>query len=176
MKAYNVVVFMDSQTENSKYEPIEKCPKVCIKICTKYGKIREEYIKKNAIILQPIGIESIGECAIKYSLLKHIYEPADEIVDEKSIFLVQNHIDRFKLNGERFSQAVIELCVKIDGMIVGGVNDINKLFQLLDYEKTENIIGVEFIEYIKKIFKNSSCDEIDRFCKLLVVLDAVYSV
>lgn len=158
------------------YDPIEKCPKICEGICEKYGKIRKEYIKKNAIILQPVGIDSIGECAITYNLLKHIYEPAEDITDEESIFLIQNHIDRFKLNGERFSPAVIELCVKIDGTVGGGVKDIKNLFLLLDTEQPENIIGIDFIEYLKDNFGNSSCDEIDKFCKMLVILDSVYSV
>ena len=70
-----------------KYAPIEQCPKKCKEICAKYNSIRYEYVKKNAIILQPIGINSIGEIAIKYNLFKHIYEPNDHIKDENSIFL-----------------------------------------------------------------------------------------
>ena len=157
-----------------KYAPIHKCPKKCIDLCPQYNEIRKEYIKKNAIILQPIGIDSLGDGAVSYNLLKHIFEPSEEIHDEDSIFLIQNHIDRFKLNAERFSPEIINLCVKITGLIDMGAKDVESLFRQLELEKPENIIGIEFIKYLKCNLGKQTCKEIDRFCRMLVVLDAAY--
>lgn len=157
-----------------KYAPIEICPRNCNDVCEKFEKIRKEYIKKNAIILQPLGIDSLGEFAIKYNLYKHIYEPSDEISEEGSLFLIQNHIDRFKLNGERFSPAVIDLCVKIVSFIENGISNTINIFYQLDLEKPENIIGISFIVYLKTLFYHSSYLEIDRFCRMIVILDTVY--
>ena len=154
-----------------KYEPIEKCPEECLDICKKYNKIRKEYIKKNAIILQPYGIDSLGESAIIYNISKHIYEPNDDIKDEGSIFLIQNHIDRFKLNGDRFSPIIIDLCVRIVGYIESGVTDTNNIFLLLDLEKPENVLGIDFITYLKDMFMGSSSYEIGKFCRMIVLLD-----
>ncbi len=154
-----------------KYEPIESCPEKCLDICKKYTEIRKEYINRNAIILQPYGINSLGERAITYNLCKHIYEPSDDIKDEASIFLIQNHIDRFKLNGDRFSPTIIDLCVKIVAFIEAGVTDVNNIFLLLDLEKPENVIGIDFITYLKDMFMSSSYFEIEKFCRLLVLLD-----
>ena len=52
------------------------CPKDCTEMCDVYRKVREEYIQKNAIILQPQGTKRNDvQYDIVYSLLKHIYEP-----------------------------------------------------------------------------------------------------
>ena len=104
------------------------CGNGLLRLCDKYSEIRGEYVKKNAIVLQPLGIEELGEQAIVYNLAKHIYETNDEITDEANIFLVQNHIDRFRLNSDRFSPSIIDLCVKIVSMIESGVKDTNNVF------------------------------------------------
>lgn len=162
------------KTDLAKYEPIPKCPSTCKDLCDKYQQIRNEYIKKNAIVLQPIGIDELGEHAIIYNMAKHIYEPSSDIIDEAQLFLIQNHIDRFRLNGDRFSTSIIELCVKIVDMIEGGVRNVNSIFSLLSLEKPENVIGVDFIDYLRATFQFSSCEEMDRFCRMLVLLDAIY--
>lgn len=157
----------------SKYAPINECPKECKKPCDKYNDIRKEYSRKNAIILQPLGREDIGERAISYNLLKHIYEPSDEGYKDDIIFLIQNHIDRFLLNGSRFSPAVIDICAYIVDFIDGGINDIDRIISLLEYKRQDNVLGVEFINFIRCNFVESSIDKLASFCKLLVVLDAV---
>lgn len=156
-----------------RYAPINKCPDQCLDMCPTYIEIREEYIKKNAIILQPIGINKIGEEAISYNLFKHIYEPDDRIKEEDSVFLIQNHIDRFRLNSDRFSPAVIDLCVKVSGLVEMGAKNTEKIFEQLDLEKPENIIGIEFIRYLKRYFSGKTCSELDDFCRMLVILEAV---
>ncbi len=159
-----------------RYAPIEKCPKQCLDLCPKYIDIRDEYIKKNAIILQPIGLNTIGEDAISYNLFKHIFEPSEMIEDEESIFLIQNHIDRFRLNSDRFSPAIIDLCVKITGMMEMEAKKINKILEQLDLEKPENIIGIEFIQFLKNNFSDKTCLELDNFCRMVVVLESVYGL
>lgn len=156
-----------------KYRSLEKCPSRCTTICEKYGSIREEYEKKNAIILQPIGLEELGGEAIIYNLLDHIYEPNDEVTNAESLFLIQNHIDRFKMNGSRFSTAVIDLCGQVAGFIDCGVSKVDDVFKLLEGEKVENVIGEEFILFLKQNFKDSTCERLNDFCRLLIVLDAV---
>lgn len=157
-----------------KFTPLDECPKECVEPCKKYQAIRNDYIKMNAIILQPLGIDNIGDNAIAYNLLKHIYEPSDSVTDEEYLFLIQNHIDRFRLNSDRFSSAIVDLCVKIVTWIDGGTEGINAVITNLKLERYDNIIGNMFVDFIQETFSNSSCEKLKTFCRMLIVIDSLY--
>lgn len=155
------------------YAPIPKCLSKCDDMCEMYSKIREEYITKNAIILQPKGIEEPVPHMISYDLLKHIYIPMGAAGREDVIFTIQNHIDRFKLNGERFSTCIIDICSKVVLWYESGIKNYKGILDSLNDESYLNILGEKFVLFIKEYFAKRSVEELIEFCELLVVLDAV---
>ena len=155
------------------YAPLHKCPSNCDEMCDTYSKIREEYITKNAIILQPQGIQEPIPHMIAYDLLKHIYMPTGVDGQESVIFTIQNHIDRFELNGERFSTCIIDLCSKMVLLYERGINSVEGLLDALNDETHFNVLGEKFTLFVEKFFREKSIEELIDFCKLLVVLDAV---
>lgn len=152
-----------------------KCPASCDGMCELYIQIRDDYMKKNAIILQPQGKNTPIPHLISYNLLKHIYEPNCSRDYEDVLFFVQNHIDRFELNGRRFSPCIINICVKIVLEYEKGIKDFTGLMEILDEEKNnyDNILGIKYVEFIKKYFCYKNAKQLIDFCRLLVVLDAV---
>lgn len=153
--------------------PLSKCPSNCDDMCEKYSRIREEYITKNAIILQPKGIQQPVPHLIAYDLLKHIYVPMETNGNEAVMFTIQNHIDRFELNGERFSTSIIELSSKIVLWYERGIKDVEGLLDALNAEKSFNVLGDRFTVFVQEYFSDKVVDELIDFCKLLIVLDAV---
>lgn len=147
--------------------------------CDMYSQLRSDYMKKNAIILQPEGYKNDDiEYGISYDLLKHIYSP-DIIGSEETKedpfnhFFVQNHIDRFKLNGSRFSECVLNICADIVHIYKSGVESKEAIFSFFEGKKFTNIIGELFLAYLKQSFKESSITQIVEYCNLLVLIDAV---
>ena len=155
------------------FAPLPKCPSKCDDTCETYSKIRTEYITKNAIILQPKGIQEPIPHMIAYDLLKHIYVPMGADGQEAVIFTIQNHIDRFELNGDRFSTCIIDLCGKIVLWYERGIKDVEGLLDALNAEKHLNILGEGFAVFMQKYFSRRLIEEMIDFCKLLVILDAV---
>lgn len=155
------------------YAPLPKCPSKCDKICEAYVKIREDYITKNAIILQPQGIQEPIPHMIAYDLLKHIYVPTGTDGQESVMFTVQNHIDRFELNGDRFSTCIIELCSKMVLWYESGIKNVEGLMDVLSNETHLNVLGEIFTKFIKRYFIDKPAEELIDFCRLLVILDAV---
>ena len=136
--------------------------------------MRNEYISKNAIILQPQGITKYGkQYKIRYNLLKHILEPDDENYEEEAIFLIANHIDRFHLNGDRFSTCIIDICADIFFLYKIGVKDFNSLIKEIEQKRFSNILGVLFVKFLKENFEEKSIEGLIEFCKLLILLDSV---
>ena len=152
----------------TKYDLIEKCPEKCEKICDTYQLMREDYCKLNSIILQPIGYKKDDvSYKVRYNLLRHIYEADIDSKDEETTFFIEHHILRFRLNGENFSESIINICI-----------DINDLFEkdLLEYEQEkrhENIIGKLFVQFLYEKFLPKDISELIEFCKLLVILEAI---
>lgn len=150
------------------------CPDDCCEMCNTYKKMRNEYISKNAIILQPQGITKYGkQYKIRYNLLKHILEPDDENYEEEAIFLIANHIDRFHLNGDRFSTCIIDICADIFFLYKIGVKDFNSLIKEIEQKRFSNILGVLFVKFLKENFEEKSIEGLIEFCKLLILLDSV---
>lgn len=155
------------------YEPLLKCSPKCEKMCEPYSKIRAEYMRKNAIILQPKGIQDPIPYLISYDLLKHIYVPEGVDEQDEVLFFIQNHIDRFELNGERFSTCIIDLCSKLVCWYENGIKDINSLLDALNNENHSNILGEKFTSFIKEYYLEKTAKKLIDFCRLLVILDAV---
>lgn len=149
------------------------CPAQCNEMCDMFFRIREAYMEKNAIILQPLGKDLPIPHQISYDLLKHIYVPNCSEGHENVLFFVQNHIDRFELNGRRFSQSIIEICCKIVSWHECGIKETDKLLDALKADKPLNVVGIKFIEFIFCNFANQPLQGLIDFCRLLVILDAV---
>ena len=155
------------------FAPLPKCPKTCVEMCDMYREIRNDYMNKNAIILQPLGKEEPTPYLIAYNLLKHIYEPDCPEENEEAVFFIQNHIDRFELNGRRFSSNVIDISCKIVLWYEKGITSIDALMECLRNEKHFNVLGERFVDFIEETFADKPSEKLVRFCKLLVILDAV---
>jgi len=164
---------MVDKVDLGKLKSLEKCPSICTEICKNYNELKDEYEKMNAIILQPLGNSEYGDNAIVYNLLDNLYEPDEKIKKDDSIFFIQNHIIRFKLNGERFSEAIVSISSRAVDFIDSGVSKTDDLFRLLKGEAFENIIGEDFVCFLEKYFSDSSCKRIKNFCSLLVILDSI---
>ncbi len=158
-----------------KFPLLYKCPASCDGMCELYIKIRDDYMKKNAIILQPQGKNTPIPHLISYNLLKHVYEPNCSREYEDVLFFVQNHIDRFELNGRRFSPCILNICAKIVMEYENGIRCYCGIVEVLNEEKKEydNIVGMKFVEFIEKYFSSNKEKKLIDFCKLLVILDAV---
>lgn len=158
-----------------KFTLLLECPPTCDEMCEKYIQIRDDYMRRNAIILQPQGKNTPVPHLISYNLLKHMYEPNCTGKHEDVLFFVQNHIDRFELNGRRFSPRIIKICVKIVSGYENGIKTFEGIMEILDQEKDDydNILGIKYVEFLKKYFSSKQEKQLIDFCKLLVVLDAV---
>ena len=147
--------------------------------CETYSYLREDYMKRNAIILQPRGVKKPDiYYRIGYDLLKNIYIPEIQGSDEEKdnpyhLFFIQNHINRFQLNGNRFSDCIIELCADIVFLYENGVGSIDDIFSFFKGRHFSNILGELFIEYLKITFNGKEAEEMSEYCRLLVLLDSV---
>ena len=154
----------------------QKCDE---KSCEAYSNIRENYMKRNAIILQPEGVKNTDVYyRIVYDLLKNIYIPEiqgkdEEINNQYHHFFIQNHIIRFRLNGSRFSDCVIELCADIVFLYENGIETVEDILSFFTGRHFSNIIGELFLEYLRKNFTEKTAKQMCEYCRLLVLLDSV---
>lgn len=136
--------------------------------CQRYNKLKEEYLTRNHILLQPLGAEG---CAIQYDMLKQVFRPNAKEKEKKSI--IQEHINRFHLNSEMYSNTVLHICefiVAIEDNAKSGL-DCEGLFNILAVYRVENRIGLEFIDFLKEYFYDM--EELLEFCEMLLILDFV---
>ena len=155
---------------------IDCSKKECKKPCDDLLKIREEYYLHNSIILQPFGRKDENEqyYQIEYNLLKHIFEPViKENDDLKKINFIKDHIARFHLNKNMFSDSILEICEVIIGLFYTFGEDIiiDQVLKILEIRRENNILGVVFLDFIRGTFKKAS--DLNKFCKLLILLDYI---
>lgn len=153
-----------------------KCPIVCEKPCKEYEATRENYCKINSIILQPEGFSSEGiEYAIRYNILRDLYEPDIDTADDVHKFFVERHIRRFHLNRDRLSRNVINICVDIVDMKEYdlGVDKAIKLLCHFKKKRQPNIVGKLFLEFLESKFQNKSVEELIEFCRMIVLASAI---
>lgn len=147
----------------------EECLKRnCSVPCNEYKELRQEYLKCNSILLQPLGVE---ECKIEYDLLKHVFRPNAESEEKK--LLIQEHINRFHLNREMYSSSILHVCEFIIAIRdnVQAEIECEGLFNILKEYPVENRIGLEFIRFLKNEFRDTHA--IIEFCELLLVLEYI---
>ena len=148
-----------------------KCPSICNSLCDDYISVRKEYIEKNKIILQPIGISDEEQnFKVEYDIFKHLYIPC--IVGKNNISFIQHHIMRFHLNREKFSENIIDLCADVIELKEMGVDTSEKILSFLSCKEQINIIGKEFLEELNKRFISRSIDDLIGFCRLIVLCNA----
>lgn len=157
----------------AEYDPLPKCPKTCSKPCTHYEKLRNDYMKKNTIILQPLGVKSPVEYKIDFNLLKQLFVSSVAGEDDEARFFIQNHIDRFELNGRRYTTSIIDICVKLVTWYENGAVSYKALMDNLAMEEHNNVMGELFVQYLSVEFKHQSVQNLIDFCKLLVILDSL---
>lgn len=148
----------------------------CDSPCSDYMNLQAKYCNNNHIILQPLGHIKDGiELGISYNLFQHFYEPNVE-PDTKAFLLVEDHIERFKLNSERISLSIIETCEEIVSLYDKGIRDFTLIIDIIEDRTYLNVVGELFAHKIKDTFLESELDidDIISFFKLLVILSEVY--
>ena len=88
-------------------------------------------------------------------------------------FFIEHHIMRFHLNGENFSNSIINICVEINDLFEKGIANIKDLLEYEEQKRQENIIGKLFVQFLHETFIEKEIGKLIEFCKLLVVLGAV---
>lgn len=148
-----------------------KCPQECEMPCQDYIELRNDYIEQNKIILQPQGIYSQGKpYEIEYDLFKHLYIPfSNDVSDEE---LVQQHIMRFRLNGEKFSESVLDICSDVVELYELGIIDSKRLLDYIIRKKQINVIGKIFLNNLYERFYNDTVDNLLKYCRTIVLCSA----
>lgn len=150
---------------------ITECPDTCEKPCPDYEVLRNYYIEQNKIILQPQGIFDHNVAyEIKYDLFKHLYSPVQS--DETQEAFIQQHIIRFHLNREKFSESIIDICSDIVELNELGVDDTKKLLDYMLQKKHINVIGKVFFDNLYEQFYDDSIEKLLKFCRTIVLCSA----
>lgn len=151
-----------------------KCgEKKCIEPCEIFYKILEDYLSKNKIILQPNSIKSIlNDYKINYNLIKHIFVPNDNCTDDEKFF-ISEHIARFHLNREMYTESILNICEKIINNIdtLNWIITISQLFSIKKKERYDNILEKKFIDFLQNNF--SDIQKLYDFCELSIVISYI---
>lgn len=183
---FNLSVACQSCNQKYKTRMIEKlgvdmvkkevaCEKLeCTKPCKEYLEITNEYLKINSIILQPNGVcfENSGECGIEYDLLKNIFRPIFSD-DRAKINFIEEHISRFHLNREMFSECILKICEIIITIIdeFGYDIKISAIIKVLNIQRFDNVLGEIYVKFIKDNFRDVS--DLYEFCKLIILIEYI---
>lgn len=162
---------IDSVPEKLIKHDIECLEKKCTKPCNQYINILNTYIKLNNIILQPNLIDSsLQSYNIDYNLIKHIFEPGEENINESDRNFISNHIARFHLNREMYTRAILkvseEVCNKIEHL--GETIPIEVLFKITKKDRYDNILEKIFIEFLEETFQDTK--SLYEYCEFTLVL------
>lgn len=160
----------------TKYNLPTQCPPECKKPCKGYEDVRMAYSMNNSIILQPAGVIKDGvEYAIRYNLLRDLYEPDMDGKDEIDRLFAERHIKRFHLNGEKLSRNVLELCVDIVDLYEMKIN-VPSVTEFLNHYKIHrqiNVSGVLFLDFLNSKFSKKDIKAMVDFCRMLVITSAI---
>lgn len=153
----------------------KKCPENCTKMCDDYIEMRKEYMRQNQIVLQPHGYQFKGHNAvIEFNLLKFLYEPKSDIGESTLEFLLGNHIEKFDLNGSRFSESILDICEDVVDLYDSGILNSKKILDYLARKKPyDNLLGNLYIDFLKKYFYDNT-DRLILFCKMELLLSIAY--
>ena len=150
--------------------------KECSEPCEIFYKIMKDYLGKNKIILQPNSIKSIlNNYEIDYNLIKHIFEPSNSCKDEDIKNFISEHIARFHLNREMYTESVLNICEGVIRTIeiMNWQVSIDQVFSMIDANKKrcDNILEKLFFNFL--IEKFSDIESLYRFCELSIVLSYI---
>ncbi|MBN9645573.1 hypothetical protein J0L31_01165 [Terrisporobacter glycolicus] len=162
---------IDILPQNLFENKIDCLTKECTEPCDIFKTIFKEYIKLNNIILQPNVIESyLKDYIIEYDLFNHIFEPGEECSDLEARSFISNHIARFHLNREMYTESVLRVCEKIYNniKIFGSEISIEQIFKSVQKERYENVLEEIFMGFLKDNFKNTSI--LYDYCELTLIL------
>lgn len=148
----------------------------CREPCDYYKAARNQYIKKNRIILQPAGArgENGKNLEIQYDLIKQIFIPAlSEGMQLKERELIQEHIARFNLNENTGTSCLIVLCELIYKMIeISRENcEVKDIVNILNEISFDNIVAESFKDFI--VFTMKEILDLKDFCELFIVLSYI---
>lgn len=141
-----------------------KCSDKCSNVCNEYSLNKEEYIKKNSIIIMPEGISYNNKSFdIEYDLLGMSFEfKRNENYTEDELNFIQEHIDRFRLNSEEYMPIdLLNICIHVINY-----NDIPEKGMY------NNVIGDIFIEYLNNI-KDTYDSNIIKLCELVLLYNII---
>lgn len=146
----------------------------CIEPCKEYLEIKREYYKINSLILQPEGrSDNEQHYEIGYNLLKHVFEPltVEPEYNDEIKAAISEHIARFHLNKEMFSECILDICETIIVLFDNFGEEIStkKIFNVINLHRYSNVLGEIFVKFLEKEFTNSR--ELKEFCTLLIILD-----
>ena len=148
----------------------------CRKACEVYLSARQQYIDKNKIILQPVGVkgQNLIELGIQYDLIRQIFIPVlSEGILPTEIELIQEHIARFNLNGNAAISSIIKACELVHKIIVvfGDTCSVNDIINILDGIPFEHILVKELMKFITSTIKE--VELLKDFCELYIVLSYI---
>lgn len=158
----------------TKYQIPAKCPTICSQMCEEYKKMREDYCKENAIILQPHGyVDKTSTYEIGYNIFSHIYEADGGSYSPEALFFIENHIARFHLNGAMYSESIIDICVEICDFYEKGIRATVNLLDIEKNRQQSNIIGKKFVDHLIECFTDEKVEKLIDYCKMIVVLSVI---
>lgn len=137
------------------------CKHNCTVPCSKYLRIKSVYLKNRAahIILQPGGVwgeDSGNPLKLQYDVLQSRFEPSNKYVySERELEFIEDHIKRFRLNGEREKTKQLAAFLK----------------DTIDHQG--HYTNMEYNHYIVELFvaqlKGKTREEILKICESLYI-------
>lgn len=141
----------------------DECQKYdCKKQCEKFEKLRNEYIKKGKILLQPFESRKQKDgksLRLQYDLLKCKYVPSKSCgeYDEEDIEIINGHIKLFGLNSpERKNFEIGKYCKNVidNESIMSGV-EYNNLIVDLFRKKLQSLEIEDAIKICRVVYENA---------------------
>ena len=110
---------------------------------------------------------------IVYNLITQVYEPKDCRNDWEAFFYISNHILRFKLNSERYSEGFINRSADVVNLYRRGITSKNDLISSMQERENNNVLGVIFLNWFQRILEVNSVSEAVDVCEIIVVASAL---
>lgn len=148
-------------TVNYKYP----CTKECTQHCLEYEKNFNTHYDLNKVILMPHGISKNNlPYNIDFNLMNLRYEPSILNYTEEDKANIKFHINKFDLNGKkRCKETLMDICIYvIDNKEIPHKNS-----------SINNIIGENFIDYLKEMKNKTSIENVFIICKMILLTFAM---
>lgn len=158
---------------NKELNCLSKC---CSEPCQEYIQTKNEYLKRNKIILQPSGVKNDkGKFfRIQYDLIKQIYVPnLQEEMSTEEINFIQEHIARFNLNRSTSSTCIMEVCELLWKIIdiITETFTVKKVLEIAKEVHFNNVIAKLFLRFVEQNIHDISM--LKDFCELYMILSFI---